>query len=279
MDLERNHNFGSHPPRQRWVVVLVIGLVVLSSLACRIEIGTGRAVAAEGEAPLEPTSASYLASAAPLSIATPTSAVETSTGVSDGAKGVASTEVPAGAQPTSLPAAERRDPTPTPTQTPTPTATPTPVIPAALPPTRIVAQSIGLDAPISPAGWVAAQDGKAGSDWVVPDEAAGWHQNSALPGHNGNVVLSGHHNMGAEVFRHLVDLEPGDRIVLKADGRDYVYHITDVFILPERGVPDEQRRQNALWIMPTNTERLTLVTCWPYNDNSHRVIVLAEPGG
>jgi sortase A len=126
---------------------------------------------------------------------------------------------------------------------------------------------------------VADEAGQTGSVWVVPDEAAGWHQNSALPGHDGNVVLSGHHNMGAEVFRYLVDLEAGDEIVLKADGRDYRYRVTDVFILPERGVSDEQRQQNALWIMPTNTERLTLVTCWPYNDNSHRVIVLADRGG
>jgi sortase (surface protein transpeptidase) len=53
--------------------------------------------------------------------------------------------------------------------------------------------------------------------------------------------------------------------------------VIDRFILPERGVSDEQRRQNAQWIMPTNVERLTLVTCWPYTGNSHRVIVVAEP--
>jgi sortase A len=113
--------------------------------------------------------------------------------------------------------------------------------------------------------------------WVVPDDAAGWHVNSARPGYNGNVVLSGHHNMGTEVFRYIVDLKPGDPVILVADGREYTYTVTDRFILPERGVPEAQRRQNAQWIEPTAVERLTLVTCWPYEDNSHRVIVLANP--
>jgi sortase A len=113
----------------------------------------------------------------------------------------------------------------------------------------------------------------------VPENAAGWHANSALPGHGSNVVLSGHHNLGAEVFRYLVDLEVGDQIILQADGRDYPYTVTDHFILPERGIPAEQRQQNAQWILPTVDERVTLVTCWPYSDNSHRLIVIAKPAG
>jgi sortase A len=121
-----------------------------------------------------------------------------------------------------------------------------------------------------------SQDGVETSIWDVPDDAAGWHQNSALPGQGGNVVLSGHHNLGAEVFRYLVDLKKGDEIILQADGRDYRYMVADHFILPERDISTEQRQQNAQWIMPTADERLTLVTCWPYNDNSHRLIVVAK---
>jgi len=37
------------------------------------------------------------------------------------------------------------------------------------------------------------------------------------------------------------------------------------------------RRQNARWIAPTTDERLTLVTCWPYTGNSHRLIIVAKP--
>jgi sortase A len=152
-------------------------------------------------------------------------------------------------------------------------------VPARVPPDHIQAPSIGLDAPVQPVGWqeTAKKAGGVASMWVVPDDAAGWHVNSAMPGHGGNIVISGHHNMGTEVFRYLVDLKPGDPVVLTADGREYAYVITDRFILPERGTPEEQRRQNAQWIQPTVVERLTMVTCWPYSDNSHRVIVLANP--
>lgn len=177
-------------------------------------------------------------------------------------------------------AAPAPSPTPHPSPTPSPTPTAPPVIPALAPPVRIVAPAIGLDAPVVAAGWTAVEDGGApGSTWLLPDDAAGWHQNSALPGHGSNVVLSGHHNLGAEVFRYLVDLHAGDDIILRADDRDYRYVVAEHFILPERGVPDEQRLQNAQWIMPTVDERLTLVTCWPATDNSHRLIVVARPAG
>jgi len=38
------------------------------------------------------------------------------------------------------------------------------------------------------------------------------------------------------------------------------------------------RQENARWIAPTDDERLTLVTCWPYTNNTHRVVVVAKPG-
>jgi sortase A len=147
-----------------------------------------------------------------------------------------------------------------------------------VPPDRIVVPSIGLDVAIAPVGWSVVEEGGAQrSAWNVPLDAAGWHQNSAMPGEDGNVVLSGHHNLGAQVFRHLVELHVGDEIVLDTGGVLHRYAVTERFILPERGVPEAQRQQNALWIAPTKRERLTLVTCWPYTDNSHRVIVVAAP--
>ena len=39
----------------------------------------------------------------------------------------------------------------------------------------------------------------------------------------------------------------------------------------------EVRRENARWIGPSHDERLTLVTCWPRNDNTHRLILVALP--
>lgn len=188
---------------------------------------------------------------------------------------------------TSAPATATALPTPAPTMAvstasateaiPTlePTPTPIPLIPAQLPPDHLAVAAIGLDVPVKLTGWTEKQGQEP--IWLVPEDAPGWHENSALPGHGSNVVLSGHHNMGTEVFKDLVNLKVGDKVILGADGRDYYYAVTDRFIVAERDVSDEQRLQNAQWISPTTDERLTLVTCWPYNDNSHRVIVIAKP--
>lgn len=172
-------------------------------------------------------------------------------------------------------------PTPRP---PTPTPTPTPTRPPAAekPPTRVVAPSIELDAPVVPMGWEMTDiTGTMRTEWVVPEDAAGWHLNSAHPGNEENVVLSGHHNIEGKVFRYLVELHLGDEITLYVDDVPYVYTVTDKYLLKESGMPLRVRQKNAQWIMPAGDERLTLVTCWPYEwpGNSHRVIVVARPPG
>ena len=168
----------------------------------------------------------------------------------------------------------RRPPVPTPT--PTPTGPP----PAEEPPTRVVAPAIELDARVVPMGWeMVDHDGTMVSEWVVPRKAAGWHINSALPGHEENVVLSAHHNIEGKIFRYVVDLEPGDELTLYAEDTPYTYVVAEKYILKESGMPLSTRKKNAQWIMPSGDERLTLVTCWPYEwpGNSHRVIVVARP--
>ncbi len=174
----------------------------------------------------------------------------------------------------------RQPPTPSRTPLPTPVPTPTRPLPAEEPPTRIVAPAIDLDAPVVPMGWEVVEiDGQEVSEWVVPENAAGWHQNSALPGHEENIVLSGHHNIKGKVFRYVVDLEPGDEITLYVGDIPYVYLVAEKYILKESGMPLSTRKKNAQWIMPSGDERVTLVTCWPYEwpGNSHRVIVVARP--
>ena len=91
-----------------------------------------------------------------------------------------------------------------------PTVTPLPAVPE--PPVRIVAPAIGLDAPVVPVGWkIVLVNGKQASVWEVTENAAGWHKGSVVSGQVGNTVLSGHHNIGGEVFRYVVDLEPRRR--------------------------------------------------------------------
>jgi sortase A len=113
--------------------------------------------------------------------------------------------------------------------------------------------------------------------WEVADYAAGWHESSALPGQAGNIVLSGHHNIKGQVFRDVERLKPGDEVVLYAGGQAFRYVVELKMIVKEQGEPLEVRQKHAQWIGPFPDERLTLVTCWPYTSNTHRVIVVAWP--
>jgi sortase A len=116
------------------------------------------------------------------------------------------------------------------------------------------------------------------SQWDVPDHfAAGWLMTSATLGKPGNTALTGHHNVDGEVFRNLVKLKPGDRLTVYSSDLPFYYEITTRKILPERGQSDAVRRENARWILPTEDERITLTTCWPYTSNTHRLIIVAKP--
>jgi sortase A len=146
-------------------------------------------------------------------------------------------------------------------------------------PKRIVIPSIGLIAPIVPADvefekiW-----GKEFLQWYVPSKfAAGWHTTSAKLGEPGNTVLNGHHNAFGEVFRYLVDLDVGDVVQVESEGYRFSYQITNRMIVPEKYEQLEVRVNNAQWLLPSVDERLTLISCWPYESNTHRLILVATP--
>ncbi len=168
------------------------------------------------------------------------------------------------------------EPTPEPTLTPSPTPTPDP---ASLIPSRLLIPAINLDAPVQKVGWETKEvNGQLVSTWIVPDSfASGWHVTSALPGNPGNTVLNGHHNIYGEVFRDLEDLQPGDEVILYAGETPHYYAVTERHILEEKNQSEEVRLQNAQFILPTGDERLTMVTCWPYTNNTHRLVIVALP--
>lgn len=158
---------------------------------------------------------------------------------------------------------------------PQPAVPPDIIDPSAQRPTRIVIPSVRLDAPIETVGWSLVAGVSA---WDIPNHfAAGWLKTSAPLGVPGNTVLDGHHNIAGEVFRYLVNLKPGALIEVYSNDQIFSYKVTLMRILPDRDQPIEVRRQNAEWIQPTSDERLTLVTCWPYTSNTHRLIVVAMP--
>lgn len=195
--------------------------------------------------------------------------------------------------PTPTSAAELPAPTLVPTLLP-PTATPVPApvveqpapvveAPPGSPsgagvPNRLSIPSVGINSDIIPVGWnVVQKDGREYSIWQVADYAVGWHKTTALLGQSGNTVMAGHHNVNGEVFRDLVNVEVGDKVVVDSNGQTFEYVVEMKTIVKEKGEPPEVRRKNAQWISPTEDERLTFVTCWPYTNNTHRVIVVAKP--
>lgn len=156
-----------------------------------------------------------------------------------------------------------------------------PLSPAeALPPARLQIPDIGLDVPVVPMGWrIAVIGGVRTTEWIVPEDAAGWHVNSAKAGARGNVVISGHQLLGTAVFQPIAlgDVQEGQEIRLTdASGRTFIYQVQQVSEPIPIGVDLVQERTIAAqYTGPTAEARLTLVTGWPDYASTHRVFVVA----
>jgi sortase A len=163
-----------------------------------------------------------------------------------------------------------------------PTPQPGEVQPTAVPgevPDRLVIPVINLDATVIPISYVElSYEDELYQQWLAPDyRAVGWHETSAGLGVPGNTVLNGHHNIKGEVFRDLYRVQRGDEIDVYSGEDVFRYVVVYTAVVPERNQPLEVRLANAEWIQPTEDERLTIITCWPYESNTHRVIVVAVP--
>jgi len=184
---------------------------------------------------------------------------------------VALTPSPSATMPTVKPA----PPSPTPTVVPA-TPTPTPKMP---PPTHIQIPSVGIDAPVVEVGYdVVTIDGQQVIQWRVADYAAGHNNTSANPGEGGNIVISGHDDWKGEVFRNLEHVKIGDLVILtNASGQRFTYRVEEIHYRKEVGVPLQERLATGMFLAPMPEERVTLVTCWPYGIDDHRLIVVAKP--
>ncbi|MCC6147868.1 MAG: sortase [Anaerolineaceae bacterium] len=135
---------------------------------------------------------------------------------------------------------------------------------------------ISVFAPVTPVGWELSEKGETTPSWDSPHAQVGWALSSALPGDDGNIVLYGHNNINSSVFRALADLKFGDQVRLQTGEREWLYDITEVNILPVQSEA-EDLIVYAEYMSATHTPRLTLISCWPPTNNTHRVIVMAYP--
>jgi sortase A len=146
-------------------------------------------------------------------------------------------------------------------------------------PDRIVIPTIQLNAPVINAGsrTVKVSD-QTFDQWVAPNQfAAGWHGNSAYLGEKGNTVINGHHNEYGKVFGNLVNLKIGETVYVYSGKKVFPYIISNKMILKEKNEDLQTRMDNSSWIQPSPDERLTLITCWPPETNTHRLIIVAIP--
>ncbi len=97
---------------------------------------------------------------------------------------------------------------------------------------------------------------------------------TALPGDNGNVVITGHSSYYAwdagrfkDVFSLLHEVKIGDKVVVYFNQKKFVYQVFDIKVV---------KPENVDVLAPTSFEQLTLITCTPIGTNLKRLIVTAK---
>jgi sortase A len=121
---------------------------------------------------------------------------------------------------------------------------------------RVKIPSIDVDAPVV-----------EGDTWESLKRGAGHHIGSANPGQRGNCVISAHNDIFGEIFRDLPAVKVGDVVEVYTASQVYRYVVTQTAII----------QPTDLSVMyPTSSPVLTLISCYPYGIDSHRIVVTAE---
>ncbi len=121
---------------------------------------------------------------------------------------------------------------------------------------RIQIPAINVDKPIV-----------QGDDWEQLKKGVGQHIGSAQPGQTGNMVLSAHNDIFGEIFRHLDKLQPGDEIIISTEVNAYTYVVREITTV----------EPTAVQVMaPTGFPSATLISCYPYQVNTQRIVVFAD---
>ncbi len=104
-------------------------------------------------------------------------------------------------------------------------------------------------------------------DWEQLKRGVAHHIGSAQPGQVGNMVMAAHNDIYGAIFQHLDQLAPGDEIVVQTNQRAYTYVVTKIDIVEPTEVDV---------LAATNHASATLISCYPYRINTHRIVVFAD---
>ncbi|MDL4815365.1 class E sortase [Actinomadura opuntiae] len=111
----------------------------------------------------------------------------------------------------------------------------------------------------------------------VLSKGVGHYPRTAPPGRLGNTVLLGHRTTWLHPFGKLDRLRRGDRIVLKAHHRTYVYRVRGTHIIR----PGDRRALEPVPFKPgkaPNGEYVTLISCTPKGSDRRRIVVVGKLG-
>lgn len=100
----------------------------------------------------------------------------------------------------------------------------------------------------------------------------GHYPGTAMPGHTGNFVISGHRTTYLAPFNGLGDLVPGDAIVIETRDTWYTYRVTATQVVLPTDVGVILPVPNKPKSKPTKA-LITLTTCTPKYSASHRLVV------
>jgi sortase A len=166
--------------------------------------------------------------------------------------------------------------TPIPTSTPTPIPTTTPPPPPAI---RLSIPVINLNTSIKET-YPKEETSVFGKEKIIWEPVAfsvGHYNTSGNPGEGANIVLAGHNNTEGAVFQHLDQLEPGDELILFTENNEFHYQVQKKYIIPYFGVEEQGDAILQSFAAPRPSEMVTLISCWPYATNSHRIVIIAIP--
>ncbi len=142
---------------------------------------------------------------------------------------------------------------------------------APLPPTdRLVIPRIKLDTKVLDVGVMPS------GEMETAAYAAGRLVTSAQAGEAGNMVIAGHDDILGEVFRWLPEVQVGDQFTVYRGDQEFTYRVEIRTIVREDGATVAQRRENAKWMEPVDEPVATLISCYPYRVDTHRIIVRAR---
>jgi len=138
-------------------------------------------------------------------------------------------------------------------------------------PTRLVIEKISIDVPVIPnvngadktAYFSALQNGVAQL------------KGSADPGQNSNIFIFGHSSYYAwdpgkykEIFAHLDLLKEGDVVRLYSRDNEFNYLVQEQKLVEPNDISVAKS---------TDSEQLTLMTCWPPGTTDKRLVIVAVP--